>query len=183
VRLPAAYTGTVGFKPSYGLLSRWGVVAYANSLDTVGILGRNTSSVRDVFCMSPSMKVSKQANKLHSHPQQARCPRPNQHHLFLTLPHSLPPSNATTRIPINIIPTPHRRPIRVQHLRAHTIYPPSMASISRSPPRTRTYHPSRISTSHPTRPLRILRPRTCRGILEPCQIRRCPIRHACRGTR
>ncbi|KAJ5469412.1 Glutamyl-tRNA(Gln) amidotransferase subunit A [Penicillium diatomitis] len=49
VRLPAAYTGTVGFKPSYGLLSRWGVVAYANSLDTVGILGRTTSSVRDVF--------------------------------------------------------------------------------------------------------------------------------------
>ncbi|KAJ5454224.1 Glutamyl-tRNA(Gln) amidotransferase subunit A [Penicillium daleae] len=49
VRLPAAYTGTVGFKPSYGLLSRWGVVAYANSLDTVGILGRNTSTARDVF--------------------------------------------------------------------------------------------------------------------------------------
>lgn len=51
VRLPAAYTGTVGFKPSYGLISRWGVVAYANSLDTVGILGTNTSSVRDIFCM------------------------------------------------------------------------------------------------------------------------------------
>ncbi|KAJ5652550.1 Glutamyl-tRNA(Gln) amidotransferase subunit A [Penicillium longicatenatum] len=49
VRLPAAYTGTVGFKPSYGLISRWGVVAYANSLDTVGVLGRNTSSVRDIF--------------------------------------------------------------------------------------------------------------------------------------
>jgi aspartyl-tRNA(Asn)/glutamyl-tRNA(Gln) amidotransferase subunit A len=49
VRLPAAYTGTVGFKPSYGLLSRWGVVAYANSLDTVGVLGRTTSAVKDVF--------------------------------------------------------------------------------------------------------------------------------------
>ncbi|KAJ6115159.1 Glutamyl-tRNA(Gln) amidotransferase subunit A [Penicillium sp. IBT 16267x] len=49
VRLPAAYTGTVGFKPSYGLISRWGVVAYANSLDTVGVLGRKTSNVRDVF--------------------------------------------------------------------------------------------------------------------------------------
>lgn len=51
VRLPAAYTGTVGFKPSYGLISRWGVVAYANSLDTVGILGKSTSSVRNIFCM------------------------------------------------------------------------------------------------------------------------------------
>ncbi|KAL4923337.1 glutamyl-tRNA(Gln) amidotransferase subunit HER2 [Aspergillus undulatus] len=49
IRLPAAYTGTVGFKPSYGLLSRWGVVAYANSLDTVGIMAKRTSTVRDVF--------------------------------------------------------------------------------------------------------------------------------------
>lgn len=49
VRLPAAYTGTVGFKPSYGLISRWGVIAYANSLDTVGIIGRETKTVREVF--------------------------------------------------------------------------------------------------------------------------------------
>lgn len=54
VRLPAAYTGTVGFKPSYGLISRWGVVAYANSLDTVGIIGQKTANVRDIFgrCLS-----------------------------------------------------------------------------------------------------------------------------------
>ncbi|KAJ5885346.1 hypothetical protein N7495_009856 [Penicillium taxi] len=49
VRLPAAYTGIVGFKPSYGLISRWGVIAYANSLDTVGILGQKTFAVRDIF--------------------------------------------------------------------------------------------------------------------------------------
>lgn len=49
VRLPAAYTGVVGFKPSYGLLSRWGVIAYANSLDTVGILGKNVGDVDAVF--------------------------------------------------------------------------------------------------------------------------------------
>lgn len=49
VRLPAAYTGTFGFKPSYGLVSRWGVVAYANSLDTVGIFGKRVSDVQDVF--------------------------------------------------------------------------------------------------------------------------------------
>lgn len=52
MRLPAAFTSVVGFKPSYGLLSRWGVVAYANSLDTVGILGRQVSAVRDTFGMS-----------------------------------------------------------------------------------------------------------------------------------
>ncbi|PGH32168.1 glutamyl-tRNA(Gln) amidotransferase subunit A, mitochondrial [[Emmonsia] crescens] len=49
VRLPAAYTGIFGFKPSYGLVSRWGVVAYANSLDTVGLLGSNISIIREVF--------------------------------------------------------------------------------------------------------------------------------------
>ncbi|KAL2816761.1 amidase signature domain-containing protein [Aspergillus granulosus] len=51
VRLPAAFTGIVGFKPSYGLISRWGVIAYANSLDTVGIMAKRTSTVRDVFCI------------------------------------------------------------------------------------------------------------------------------------
>jgi len=49
VRLPAAYTGTVGFKPSYGRLSRWGVIAYANSLDTVGTLTQNVEHARDIF--------------------------------------------------------------------------------------------------------------------------------------
>ncbi|KAL8867738.1 MAG: hypothetical protein Q9174_005465 [Haloplaca sp. 1 TL-2023] len=49
VRLPAAWTGVVGFKPSYGMLSRWGVVQYANSLDTVGIMARSVSSVRSVY--------------------------------------------------------------------------------------------------------------------------------------
>lgn len=49
VRLPAAYTGVVGFKPSYGLISRWGVIAYANSLDTVGILAKDIPQTRRVF--------------------------------------------------------------------------------------------------------------------------------------
>ncbi|KAI0395612.1 amidase signature enzyme [Xylariaceae sp. FL0594] len=46
VRMPAAYTGTVGFKPSYGMLSRWGVVPYANSLDTVGLMARTVAPIR-----------------------------------------------------------------------------------------------------------------------------------------
>ncbi|KAL9632334.1 MAG: hypothetical protein Q9164_005382 [Protoblastenia rupestris] len=49
VRLPAAYNGVVGFKPSYGMVSRRGVTAYANSLDTVGVLANCVSSTQEVF--------------------------------------------------------------------------------------------------------------------------------------
>lgn len=48
VRLPAAYTGTVGYKPSYGMLSRFGVVPYANSLDTVGLLASKVQPIREL---------------------------------------------------------------------------------------------------------------------------------------
>jgi aspartyl-tRNA(Asn)/glutamyl-tRNA(Gln) amidotransferase subunit A len=43
VRCPASYCGVVGIKPTYGLVSRYGVIAYANSLEQVGPLARNVS--------------------------------------------------------------------------------------------------------------------------------------------
>lgn len=49
VRLPAAYMSICGFKPSYGRISRNGVIPYANSLDTVGILSRTAEQARHTF--------------------------------------------------------------------------------------------------------------------------------------
>ncbi|MEC9463457.1 MAG: Asp-tRNA(Asn)/Glu-tRNA(Gln) amidotransferase subunit GatA [Pseudomonadota bacterium] len=52
IRQPAAFTGTVGIKPTYGRCSRWGIVSYASSLDQAGPIARD---VRDAAILLKSM--------------------------------------------------------------------------------------------------------------------------------
>ena len=66
IRLPAAYTGVVGLKPTYGLVSRYGLIAYGSSLDQIGPMGRCVDDVAAVLSVisghdpmdSTSLRVS-----------------------------------------------------------------------------------------------------------------------------
>ena len=49
ISCPAAFCGIVGFTPTYGVVSRWGLVDYANSLDKIGVMARYTRDVEIVF--------------------------------------------------------------------------------------------------------------------------------------
>ena len=61
VRVPANYCGIVGLKPTYGSVSRYGVIAMASSLDSIGHMAKTTEDVESVFNITKGVD-SKDAN-------------------------------------------------------------------------------------------------------------------------
>ena len=49
ISTPAALNGVVGFTPTYGAVSRYGLIDYANSLDKIGVISRSAEDARQVF--------------------------------------------------------------------------------------------------------------------------------------
>ncbi|KAF2167674.1 hypothetical protein M409DRAFT_65809 [Zasmidium cellare ATCC 36951] len=123
VRLPGAYCGVVGFKPSYGRISRWGVVQYANSLDTVGVLAKEVQRAREVFqcldqedwrdmtCMGPSLR-SRIAKTSRQHDRKSlRIGIPLEYNIA----ELSPPVKAT-----------YTATLRALHASGHTLHPVSL---------------------------------------------------------
>jgi len=60
LRLPSAWTSTVGFKPSYGTYSRYGVVSYVSSLDTIGFITATTECAEIAWrCLGAKSKAAR----------------------------------------------------------------------------------------------------------------------------
>ena len=49
IRCPASFCSVVGLKPTYGLVSRYGLVSYSNSLEQIGPIGKKVSDVKTIF--------------------------------------------------------------------------------------------------------------------------------------
>ncbi|KAK4683878.1 aspartyl-tRNA(Asn)/glutamyl-tRNA(Gln) amidotransferase subunit A, partial [Tremellales sp. Uapishka_1] len=122
VRLPASYCGVVGLKPSYGMISRYGVIAYADSMDCVGVLGRTVDTVKQVY-----------DTLSHPDPNDMTC---ISSHLRSLVPTRHTSSIEGLRIGIPREISVHSPPLLIKHLESQgaTFHPVSLPSLDMALP-------------------------------------------------
>lgn len=72
IRQPAAFCGVSGIKPTYGLVSRFGMIAYASSLDQAGILARNVEDLAFVLRVMAGFDPKDSTSSSHPIPDYAK---------------------------------------------------------------------------------------------------------------
>ncbi len=76
IRQPAAFCGVIGFKPTYGSISRYGAIAFASSLDTVGFIGRQVQDL--IWLFNQTKGPDNQDATVYPHQQPTKLLKPSQ---------------------------------------------------------------------------------------------------------
>ena len=89
VRQPASFCGVYGLKPTYGAVSRFGLVAYASSLDVIGVTATDVATARVAFETMRGVDQLDQSSVEYPRPEPAPAPAPAPGQLVVGIPNGI----------------------------------------------------------------------------------------------